>query len=532
MRFEHEGMSLWYGMPDTPSPEGAVHVGTDITTTIVVKPADASNKVELLYRRDQGIVETVPAKWLRHDLSNKTQYFKARFPAFRVGDTVEYTAVCYCAGRQVPSRSEAQQLRSSFHIVAAQPEPISSSTVKEALMHRAADTSGSGMSASSPGYVVPQPMPASAEALHVPVSQTPPATMPRTVIGNGHKAALGALLATSPALAHTELADKLLNLYAEHQGHMDEFWQKLPEHPDFKEPGKVEQLQLTLQLDAVTQHHLPLVNALQGLHQQGTLQSAHDLTKLDANGWTKLINSAAGGSVPTHIPGATQEEKMANYVSSITDTLQRAFPTSYVAQNIAKSPEIDLNLVRKLLARNPQINPAQPLPEKLDWRGISEADQVKAKASMEVLRQEIKMFPAFDYTTVLANPVFHNPVRQAVSQFFDNAPDFEFRSTHVDTYLAEHGETALSGIDPQHKAALSAQLKTMQRVFRVTPKPEAMNVLLGAGLHSAHAIASIPQSTFIKQFQDGLGGETQAQMVYAQAKHINALAMKLTCFSS
>src|SRR5713226_4871271 len=131
MRFEHEGMALWYGMPDTPAPEGAVHVGTDITVTIAVKPADASNKVELLYRRDQGTVETVPAKWLRHDLSNNAQYFKARFPAFRVGDTVEYTAVCYCAGRQVPSHSEAQQLSSSFQVVASEVKPIASLTAKE-----------------------------------------------------------------------------------------------------------------------------------------------------------------------------------------------------------------------------------------------------------------------------------------------------------------------------------------------------------------------------------------------------------------
>src|SRR5437588_9442868 len=123
MHYEHEGMSLWYGTPDTPAPEGAVHAGSDITVTIAVKPADASNKVELLYRRDQGTVETVTAKWLRHDISHNAQYFKARFPVFRVGDTVEYTAVCYCAGRQVPSSEEAKQFTASFHVVATAINP-------------------------------------------------------------------------------------------------------------------------------------------------------------------------------------------------------------------------------------------------------------------------------------------------------------------------------------------------------------------------------------------------------------------------
>ena len=51
-----------------------------------------------------------------------------------------------------------------------------------------------------------------------------------------------------------------------------------------------------------------------------------------------------------------------------------------------------------------------------------------------------------------------------------------------------------------------------------------MNALLSAGLDSAHAIASIPQPAFIAQFQESLGGETQAQMVHDKAQQVNALA--------
>src|SRR5260370_31794511 len=150
MHYEHEGMSLWYGTSDAPAPEGAVHVDTAVTATIAVKPADASNRVAVLYRVNQGPIETIAARWLQHDHTNKIQYFRVHFPAFRLGDTVEYTAVCHCAGRQVPDLAEAQQLRSSFHIVAAEPKSTSSSTVKDAHMHKAADTSGPAMSASSP----------------------------------------------------------------------------------------------------------------------------------------------------------------------------------------------------------------------------------------------------------------------------------------------------------------------------------------------------------------------------------------------
>ncbi len=166
MRFEHEGMALWYGMPDTPAPEGVVQAGSDIAVTIAVKPADASNRVELIYRRDQGTVETVPAKWLRHDLSNNAQYFKARFPAFRVGDTIEYIAVCYCAGRQVPSRSEAQQLASSFHVVASETRPRTSLTAEEA-------SRPDGVM--QPVNIAPQQEPSSGELLPYPTPAMPQA---------------------------------------------------------------------------------------------------------------------------------------------------------------------------------------------------------------------------------------------------------------------------------------------------------------------------------------------------------------------
>jgi hypothetical protein len=117
MRFEHEGMALSYDTPDAPGPGEAVQAGTEVTLTVGVQPIDASNKVEVLYRMDHGPTEVVAAKWLFNDTSRKTQYFRASLPAFRAGNTVEYTAICRCAGRQVPSPEEAQQFASSFRVV-------------------------------------------------------------------------------------------------------------------------------------------------------------------------------------------------------------------------------------------------------------------------------------------------------------------------------------------------------------------------------------------------------------------------------
>jgi hypothetical protein len=117
MRFDHDGISLWYSTNHAPAPGSAVQAGSEVPITVGVRPADASNKVEVLYRVDRGPTQTVPAKWWRTDAQCKTQYFRARLPAFRAGDTVEYIGVCYCAGRQVPSAEEAKQFASSFRVL-------------------------------------------------------------------------------------------------------------------------------------------------------------------------------------------------------------------------------------------------------------------------------------------------------------------------------------------------------------------------------------------------------------------------------
>src|SRR5215218_4016422 len=102
MRFEHDGMSLWYGTPDAPAPGDAVPAGAEIAITVGVRPADASNKIEVLYRMNHGPEQRAGARWLRSDRT--AQYFEARLGPFRAGDQVEYAIICVCAGRTVPSR--------------------------------------------------------------------------------------------------------------------------------------------------------------------------------------------------------------------------------------------------------------------------------------------------------------------------------------------------------------------------------------------------------------------------------------------
>ncbi len=120
MQVEYQDIALWYGTPDAPAPAEFIQAGAETTITVGVQPADASNHIEVRYRINQRSTETIAARWLWNDSSGKIQYFKVRLPPFRVGDVVEYTAICYCAGRQVPSPEEAKQFASSFRVIGAE----------------------------------------------------------------------------------------------------------------------------------------------------------------------------------------------------------------------------------------------------------------------------------------------------------------------------------------------------------------------------------------------------------------------------
>lgn len=342
-------------------------------------------------------------------------------------------------------------------------------------------------------------------------------------IDAGQRSTFGALLRTSAVPG--ALQERFCMLYANRDGRMEDFWTALRQQPDFQGDGVVDDLELTLQLGDLTGNNIPLVQALQTSRQDGTLTSLRDLAKRDVAQWQELIRTAgAVSSIPASIASETEDEKIENYANGIMETLKAMFPTTFVSLGVAKTPAIDLPLARQVLAQNPDLDLGRPLPEQLNWGNMSEAEQAKARAALEALRQESNMFPQFDRQHVLAgtDDALTNPIRQGVARFFDNRSDFDLSNTHIDTFLAQHAATAFDGVPEQDRAAVTAQLKTLQRVFRVTPRYEQMQSLMTEGLNSAFAIASVPPRTLTRILGSRLGGEDQVAMIRQRAEHTNA----------
>ncbi len=120
MRFERDGLAVWWGTGDAPAPVD-VEVGrTGVTATVAAWPAHPANRLTVKYRVDNGSDAFVDGVAVRTDTTRATQYFRATFPTFWSGDEVAYLPLLSCAGRQVPeSPASGMPLPARFRLTAA-----------------------------------------------------------------------------------------------------------------------------------------------------------------------------------------------------------------------------------------------------------------------------------------------------------------------------------------------------------------------------------------------------------------------------
>lgn len=117
MNVSHDGLSLWFGTPDAPGPfDDEVVPRAGISLIVGVHPANPTNLVQVSYRVDRGLTQTVPGRELRTDFARGTQYFLVAFPRFVSGEVVEYWPLFSCGGRQVPAADQVQRCRGRFRL--------------------------------------------------------------------------------------------------------------------------------------------------------------------------------------------------------------------------------------------------------------------------------------------------------------------------------------------------------------------------------------------------------------------------------
>jgi hypothetical protein len=101
--------------------------------------------------------------------------------------------------------------------------------------------------------------------------------------------------------------------------------------------------------------------------------------------------------------------------------------------------------------------------------------------------------------------------------FLSANPQFEFRTTNVDQYIHANS-TKLS-------SAAVADLKTAQRLFRISPHYSAVEAMRGAGHLSAQSVYFSGRDNFISGMTKAFGSASLAKMAYARAQMTYASAL-------
>ena len=140
MRFDLDGLAVWFGTPDAPAPVGSVAAAdgaglASVTVTAGVQPPSASNSMEVVYSVNGGATERLTGQLTSHDAGAKTQYFVAGFPALKLGDAVRYSVVARSPGRQVPAAGAVEAWEASFEVMSASQTRAAHDGVK-AFVHR------------------------------------------------------------------------------------------------------------------------------------------------------------------------------------------------------------------------------------------------------------------------------------------------------------------------------------------------------------------------------------------------------------
>lgn len=121
--------------------------------------------------------------------------------------------------------------------------------------------------------------------------------------------------------------------------------------------------------------------------------------------------------------------------------------------------------------------------------------------------------------------------RDATAQLVQSAATQGFRlgQTPVELFLKTHTgvRETMSDVAEEDFQMAKQQLKTLQRVYQLTPSTEAMTVLLGQGLTSAYDILSLSKDTFLKIHGSSFSSLDQARLVYQKAQQVSSVTYNL-----
>jgi hypothetical protein len=103
---------------------------------------------------------------------------------------------------------------------------------------------------------------------------------------------------------------------------------------------------------------------------------------------------------------------------------------------------------------------------------------------------------------------------------------FKLGQTSIDAFLAAN-QDVFGDLGDFDKRTTTEMIKTLQRVYQITPGNGAMKALLTAGLLSAQDVLAYPLDVFLERFGALFPSMEQAQLVYRKAEQVSNITYSL-----
>jgi Neuraminidase-like domain/Salmonella virulence plasmid 28.1kDa A protein len=279
---------------------------------------------------------------------------------------------------------------------------------------------------------------------------------------------------TNSRITETTQQQQFVRLYAQHQENLPQFWEAVQQN--FGAPV-AQRLRVDGQLGYLTRNNVRLI---QQLHQSiaGTTGITNPLSLIEngyyqAEKWQTLLTDAI---IPSEIPGTTDAEKRSNYAEVMAAQMRLSYPTAVVAQMVIKDND------ETPLSKIDNETPANKAARKLLISKFLMAEQGKFEIGLQ-------------------------PIEQYARQ----------NNVQIDNVQ----------IAPADMQVVIKEVTRIQRVHQITPSDRAMNALLRNNLDSAYKIAQQDRTTFVQQFKEELGGETNAILTHAKAQQVHNTVLNI-----
>jgi len=283
---------------------------------------------------------------------------------------------------------------------------------------------------------------------------------------------VGEMLAALPQLSDSEKS-KFADILFTHRGEPAELWQKAKANDIAEETIKGLQLQGKLA-------YLTFNNAAVAAVLQQEIQERDNLAQLvekdlyQADAWKARLTQMAGESeealqqlIPPAYVGEKAADRLEAYAEDLARKVRLSFPTEVVSQMIKHGPERG---------------------------GLSLGGQ-------------------------------HEALKTPVRTFLQKAQrlGFELGRVPLNAFIKQNRDTLLGEIAPDQHNDTIESIKTLQRLYQITPTDEALKVLAKEGFTSANDIVAFPYEVFVERYGPLFPSLEEAQLVYRKAQQVSAV---------